>query len=269
MKKIILLLALNLLISCKQNQRSNEDSQKILNAEKWEPFFGETGLNGTFGLKKLRSDTLEIYNVERAQKQFLPASTFKILNSLISLEVKVINDENEIIKWDGKARFYDKWNQDHNLKSAIKYSCVWFYQELARRVGKEKMQYYLDTTRYGNSKIGTDVDKFWLEGDLRISALEQMKFLEEFLNKELPFSKENFGIVKNIMLIDSTSNYKLYAKTGWTARVGNQIGWYVGFIIQHNNTWIFAMNIDINDNKDAKLRQEITRKILILEGLIK
>jgi len=238
--------------------------------ESWGNYFDEVSLDGTFVLTKMNSDTVKVYNLDRSLNSYLPASTYKILNSLISLESKVIKDENEIIKWDGKKRFYDMWNQDQNLKSALKYSCVWFYQDLARRVGKQKMQYFLDSVKYGNSKMGAEIDNFWLEGDLRISAQEQVKFISKFLNYDLPFSKRNMEIVKNIMLVDSTVNYKLFAKTGWTARVAEdkQIGWYVGFVENSDGCWIFAMNIDISENADSKNRQEITDKVLKQEGII-
>jgi beta-lactamase class D len=75
-------------------------------------------------------------------------------------------------------------------------------------------------------------------------------------------------IVENILLVDSSQTYKLYAKTGWTARVDSQIGWYVGFVKAAEDTWIFALNIDINENKDAANREGITREILKMEKLI-
>lgn len=268
MKIIVFIIFCSISSNIFYSQNNNKTSELTVEMESWSNYFNETSLDGTFLLKKNNSDTLLVFNSKRSTKSYLPASTFKILNSLIFLETKVIKDENEIIKWDGVKRFYDKWNMDHSLSSAIKVSCVWFYQELARRVGEERIQYYLDTIKYGNSKIGSDVDKFWLEGKLRISAYEQIQFLKKFLNSTLPFSGKNIDIVKNIMIIDSNDNYKLYAKTGWTARIAKQIGWYVGFVENNDQTWIFAMNIDINESEDAKYREELTRKILIHEGII-
>ena len=268
MYKIILFISAILCSKIIIAQNLNETVGCIIEEKSWDDLFKSPRLEGTFLLHKLNSDSLKVYNLERAEKEYLPASTFKILNSLISLESNVIKDENEIIEWDGIERFYNKWNMDQSLKTALKYSCVWFYQELARRVGTERMQYYLDTVKYGNSKIGAEIDKFWLEGELRISAVEQIGFLINFLERKLPFTDRNYNIVKNIMLVDSTDNYKLYAKTGWTARVHNQIGWYVGFLERDLKTWIFAMNIDINDDKDAKYRELLTRKILLKEGLL-
>ncbi len=244
------------------------ENYKIENT--WGKFFSEAEISGTFVLYNLTEDSLFIYNPARSEKRFLPASTFKILNSLISLETKVINDENEIIKWDGKKRFYEMWNKDQNMRSALKYSCVWFYQELARRVGFANYHKYLDSVNYGNKKLGDKVDTFWLEGDLEISPIEQIIFLKKLINENLPFEKRNMEIVKNILMVDSTANYKMYAKTGWTARINepDQIGWYVGFVEKENETWIFALNIGFTKDKDATKRIEITKKILNEKGII-
>jgi beta-lactamase class D len=117
----------------------------------------------------------------RAKERFLPASTFKIFNSLAALESGVIKDQDEIIKWDSIPRGWEKWDMDHNLRSAIKYSAVWFYQELARRIGEEKMRSYINKTGYGNKNIEGGIDLFWLQGELKISAMEQIEFLKKFM----------------------------------------------------------------------------------------
>ncbi|MBK8945865.1 MAG: class D beta-lactamase [Ignavibacteriae bacterium] len=268
--KLIFLLILFITNFCFAQTSIKEISPKFFVKNEWKKYFENVNVDGTFLLYNSTKDSTNVYNLERTEKQFLPASTFKIPNSLISLETKAIKDENEIIKWDGEKRFIDNWNQDHNLKTAIKYSVVWFYQELARRVGFEKMQKFLNEINYGNKRLGDKIDTFWLEGEIRISAVEQILFLNKFLKNDLPFSKQNMEIVKNIMLVDSTDSYKLYAKTGWSARVKNdkQIGWYVGFVETKNDTWIFAINIDINSENDLPHRINICREILKSERII-
>jgi beta-lactamase class D len=67
----------------------------------------------------------------------------KILNSLIAIEYKAIQDENEIIKWDGELKSHfgtivNAWNKDTDLKNAYKNSTVWFYVELAKRIGRSR-----------------------------------------------------------------------------------------------------------------------------------
>ncbi|MEE9430446.1 MAG: class D beta-lactamase [Melioribacteraceae bacterium] len=264
MKVISFLFISVLFLSCSDKPTNKSKSILITNGG-WGKYFNLNDLVGTFVLKKLNSDTLKVYNPVRAKQQYLPASTFKILNSLISLEENVIENVDTIFKWDGKKRFYDKWNQDQNMRTAMKYSCVWFYQELARRIGREKMQYYLGTIKYGNSKLGESIDTFWLDGDLRISAIEQIIFLEKLLTKQLPFSNSNIETVKSILLINSSDTYSYYAKTGWAAK----IGWYVGFVIKGNESWLFALNIDILKKNDTRFRKSIAENILRNEGLLK
>jgi beta-lactamase class D len=237
--------------------------------DNWQPIFEKAGVNGTFLLFDMETEKFQSYNHKRIDSAFLPASTFKILNSLIALETKAVKDENDTIKWDGVDRGWDEWNKDQTMKTAMPVSCVWFYQALARRVGEPKMQMWLDSVGYGNCQIGTKVDDFWLQGDLKISAKEQVMFLKKLINNELPFSIHNQELVKKIMITDSTDSYVLHSKTGWGARLKKQIGWFVGYIETDGKTWIFAINIDIKNKSDLKYRQEIAYEILKQQGLIK
>lgn len=206
-----------------------------------------------------------LYDKERCKQYFLPASTYKILNSLIALETGAIKDENEVIPWDSVNRQYDKWNMDQTLRTAIKYSAVWAYQELARRIGEKRMQFYIDTVKYGNCNISGGVDQFWLNGTLRISPLEQVEFLKRLYSDDLPFSKGNLDIVKDIMINDKTAGYILRSKTGWA----ENIGWYVGYLEEGEGVYFFANNIIIVNEEDAKARTEIVKDIFRSMNLLK
>ena len=203
------------------------------------------------------------YNATRCQERFSPASTFKIPNSLIGIETGIITDENFVIKWDGIKREIKEWNQDQTLATAIKYSVVPYYQELARRVGREKFSEYLNKIDYGNKTIGGEVDCFWLDNSLKISAEEQILFLRKFYNYELPFSKRTIDIVKNIMSEEIYSNSKMKFKTGTNIRQGKFIGWLVGYVEKGNNVYFYAFNLQAGSFDDvSKLRNEIPRDIL-------
>ena len=69
-----------------------------------EASFSKRDINGCFILYDLVNDASIIYNPKRARQKFLPASTYKILNSLIALECEVIEDETEVIQWDSVER---------------------------------------------------------------------------------------------------------------------------------------------------------------------
>ena len=240
-------------------------SEKITERKDWDKVFEEYGVKGSFLLYDQKNDSYMAHNYARCEQGFVPASTFKIFNALVGLETEVVKDEKMVIKWDGKIRNTPAWNEDHSLRSAIKVSCVPYFQEVARRVGEENMQKYLIKASYGNQKMGAKLDNFWLEGDLRISVKEQVDFLKRFYDYDLPFSRRNIGIVKKILLVEETENYKLYAKTGWGVEQDKNIGWWVGFIETKNKVYFFATNIEgrhISDSKFQKARIEITQRFL-------
>jgi len=236
-------------------------------AEEWGKFFTGYGVNGTFVLYNLNEDAFTIYNSDRASVRYLPASTFKIMNSLIGLQQRTVKNTDEIFAWDGIKRAYDSWNRDLSLREAFRISAVWVYQELAKRTGREAMEEWIVKCRYGNMKTGPEIDRFWLDGEIAISALEQAAFIKQLYLEELPFDKPVQQQVKQMMLTDSTAGCRLFAKTGWAARVRHQVGWYTGFVETPGNTWVFAINIDIEKEEDLSGRIGITRKILDLEGI--
>ena len=228
------------------------------------------GIEGCFVLYNYNDDSYTKYNEERCAKRFLPASTFKVPNSLIGLETGVIEDENFVIKWDGVERSIKSWNRDHNLASAIKNSVVPYYKELARRVGKDKIQMYLNKLNYGNKIIGDSVDTFWLDNSLQISADEQIDFLKRLYENKLPFLQRSIDITKKILILEETEDYVFRAKTG-TGIIGenNYKGWYVGYVETKDNCYIFALNIDGSNFQTLfPLRIELTRKILSHLGII-
>jgi len=233
--------------------------------EKWSDVFEKYNMTGTFVLKKLATPELKIHNKSRSEKQYVPASTFKILNSMIAIQTSAIGSVNDTIKWDGTDKGWKKWNSDQTMRTAMPISCVWFYQELAKRIGEKQMQTWIDKTAYGNMKISNEIDQFWLEGKLEISAKQQVEFLEKLVENQLPFDKPIQDTVKEIMITDSTDCYTIHSKTGWA----KQIGWNVGYIEASGDTWIFAMNMDMKHMKEAKYRKLITYDILREEGIIK
>jgi beta-lactamase class D len=226
------------------------------------------GVKGAFVLYDLNSNQYIRYDPERCTERFIPASTFKIMNSLIGLETGVIPDENHVIKWDGTQYDIPSWNQDHTLKTAIQNSVVWYYQELARRVGKEKMQSYVDAANYGNKDTSGPIDTFWLEGGLRISANEQVEFLKRLYQDELPFSTRSVNIVKEILVLEKTESYQLSGKTGSAQRITPHEGWFVGYLETKENVYFFATNFE-SASPDGLANGDTARKMTrnILQGL--
>lgn len=224
---------------------------------------------GAFVLYDLSLNQYVRYNPVRCAEGFIPASTFKIMNSLVGLESGVIMDENSVIKWDGTHYDVAEWNRDQTLKSAFQVSAVWYYQELARRLGREKLQQYVDAANYGNQDISGQIDTFWLEGKLRISADEQVEFLKNLYQDKLPFSGRSMDIVKDIMVIEDTDDYTFSGKTGTQLRIAPPVGWFVGFLETNDDVYFFATNIELQtvEGNIGKAR-EITEAILRDQGLM-
>src|SRR5215218_7552184 len=85
--------------------------------------FSDADATGTFAVLDLAGNRIVVSDRERAGTGFLPASTFKVPNSLIALETGVAADaDSTIFPWDRVVRDFDAWNQDHTLRSAIKVS---------------------------------------------------------------------------------------------------------------------------------------------------
>ncbi len=263
-------LSLNTILIALTFVSMNSSAQRIEVRNDFKKYFDECKVSGSFSLYDLRKNKYTLYNKKQFTEKFTPASTFKICSSLIGLESGVIADENFVIKWDGVKREREAWNHDQDLKTAYKNSTVPYYQELARRVGGERMKYWLDKAQYGNADTAGGIDQFWLSGGLRISPEQQLDFLLRLHNEELPFSKRSMKIVKNIMIEEETPAYTLRTKTGmaeWdgdSAQRGKAIGWYVGYVTRGNDVFVFATCIQTPKAGDsfAASRKTITRKIL-------
>ena len=220
-------------------------------------------VTGTFALLNNADANFIISDTAVYRKRFCPASTFKIVNSLIGLETGRIFDEKMVIPWDGVERSFSNWNKDLNMTEAFEYSCVPYYQEVARRIGRDTMQYWIDTLSYGNKNISGAIDSFWLNNTLQISPDEQLGLVKRLYFGQLPFQKRTQEIVKKVMLRESNTLYQLSYKTGWTKSAPDQnIGWVVGWIEENRHPYFFVLlmeskdpNYEMMKNRDTLLKE--------------
>lgn len=230
--------------------------------------FKEKNLLGTIVISSRDGRKTYTHNDERARTRFVPASTFKIPNTLIALEEAAVANERTTIKWDGKDKGLPAWNKDQTISTAFASSCVWFYQELAKRIGEDKYVSYLGKLKYGNELVGPELTTFWLEGDLKISATEQIAFLKRLWAESFPFRHSSYELLRKLMVVEQTPAYTIWAKTGWAQRTVPQVGWFAGYIEAGEKVWFFATNLEIMKPEDGRLRQEITIEALKLKGII-
>lgn len=253
-----------ILQSCGAN---NIDEDKSL-----EKYFVENNVTGSFGLYNNATNNFTFYNKKRfTDSSFLPASTFKIINSLIGLQTGVISSDSMVIPWDGVQRSIAEWNKDLTMYEAFRVSSVPYYQEVARRIGKDRMEFWLDTVNYGAGPkdtayiIKTAIDSFWLDNSLKITADEQLGLMKMLYFNQLPFFKKYQETVKKAMLFENNAAYRLGYKTGWGKREnGNNLAWIVGWIEENNHPYFFVLNIETADvNADIpSIRMKILKNIL-------
>ena len=260
-KKIsILILIFVILISCKNTEKTSDETTLIDN------IFTNSNTEGTLVIYDLNENKYIIHNKERAEQRFYPASTFKIYNSLIGLYDKAVKDVDEVFyKYNGEKVFLESWAKDSNLRYAIKNSQVPAYKELARRIGLEKMKENIEKLDFGNKDIGDSVDTFWLEGPLEISAMEQVKLLTELSQNQLPYPIEIQKAVSDITILEQTDNYILHGKTGLADSKNMNtmpIGWFVGWLEENDNIYVFALNIDNINSDDLAKRINIVKESL-------
>ena len=233
-------------------------------------YFEANNVEGCFGMFDNGHGSFTIYNINRFKDSaYLPASTFKIVNSLIGIETGRVKDDSAVIKWNGMTSGREECDRDLSMYSAFRISCPPWYQQLARMIGKDTMQRWLDTLaygqRYGKFVIKNNLDTFWLDNSSKITADEQLGLVKKLYFDQLPFQKRTHGIVRRMMLMEQNSNYSLSYKTGWGfTEKGHSLGWIVGWIEENKHPYFFVLQIE-NPDKNfniAGVRLNILKDIL-------
>lgn len=276
LRRLFLALLLSAFIfSCSSTKKSdpnllglNKDS--VLVYDDFQVFFDDCFVEGSIAIYDNNNQQWIVSDTLNCKKETLPASTFKILNLLIALETKTIQDENEVVKWVGrtdtlKYGYRPEIYHDMTVKEAFEVSAGWVFIELAKKIGKNNYKKYLSLCKYGNLNLSQKDIDFWNFGDFAISPLNQVEFIKNLYNEKLPFSKRTIGIVKKVMLTEQNEFYSIRAKTGWTRENNTNTGWWVGYLETKSGVYFFATRLlqDRKNNKDnfGTCRKEITRQV--------
>ena len=254
-----------MLVSCKKTKHHKiEGNRKVkeIIVPEFQLIIDSANLKGAILIYDLNESKFYSNDFKWAKKGQLPASTFKIPNTIISLETGVVENESTVFKWDGEKRGMEAWEQDLSLRDAFHFSCVPCYQDVARKVGVERMVSYLDKINYGKMKIdAASIDMFWLQGDSKINQFQQIDFLKRLYQSELSISKRSEMIVKRILLIEENDTYKISGKTGWSINDEINNGWFIGYIESKGKLYFFATNIEPNENFDMEMFPMIRKHI--------
>jgi beta-lactamase class D len=247
---------------------SEPDRARIERRPELADVFRRARTTGTFALFDVSADRIVVVDSARAVRRFVPASTFKLTNSLIALEVGAVADIDEVVPYGGEPQPFASWERDMPLREAFPASNVPVYQNIARRIGLERMAEWLTRLDYGNQTLGDVPDRFWLEGPLEISAVEQVRFIARLARGELPARPSNQAAVRDLARVETTPSYTLFGKTGWRFDASPQLGWWVGWVEREGNVYAFALNIDIERDEQVGQRVPLGRELLQRLGVL-
>lgn len=243
---------------------ASADTAALHARPRWARHFRAEGVVGTAVARVGESGDVLCYGGAACSRRFVPASTFKIANSLIALETGVVSGPDHVIRWDGVERSIADWNQDLDLRRAVRVSAVPHFQEVARRIGAARMDSWLERLGYGNREMGEVIDQFWLEGPLAISPIEQLDFLARLSRGELPVSERTRSVVLDILELSRQGERVLRGKTGW-ARPGEpgELGWFVGFLERPEKPTIYvAVLVTESSPRLGQARRAVAERIL-------
>ncbi|MEM8525322.1 MAG: class D beta-lactamase [Bacteroidota bacterium] len=272
------LLCFTLFYACNNSERKEQVADKeattqYLHQAAFQQILDSAQVKGAILIYDAKKDLYYSNDFDWVKQGRLPASTFKITNSIIALETGVVENDSTLFEWNGELRALSVWEQDMIFRDAFHRSCVPCYQEIARAIGAARMNEYLQKLSYGNMVVDfSNIDLFWLQGNSRISPMEQIDFLQRLYEKQLPISDRTSAIMKKMIVMEETDDYKLSGKTGWAIRDGHNNGWFVGYLEKEEQLYFFATNVDPQEtfNMDffPRIRSEVTMKAFEELGIL-
>lgn len=229
----------------------------VKDAKEWQQHFVKHKLEGCFMVFDNGQGTFRVYNIERAKERFTPAGAFEPFLSITGLQTGAISDTNMI-------------SAGEPFRQAFRNSSLPAFQEVARNIGKDTLQRWMDTVGFGNRKISR-VDTFWLDNSLQISPDEMLGFTKQLYFNQLPYQRRAQELTAGLMIMEKTDKYIFAWKAGEGKSGSKRISWMTGWIEENRHPSFFVLNFETEDpSADLKiLGMELTRNILTSEGFYK
>jgi beta-lactamase class D len=176
------------------------------------------------------------------KQQWAACSTFKVPLAAMAIEEGLIKSKDTSFKWDGKKRMLDTWNANQTAASWMSNSTVWVSQVLTPKIGMEKIKEYLKNFQYGNQDMSGGITEAWLSSTLKISSVEQLRFIENLWRKKLKLSSKTVDLTFSLMETPvADTGVNLSAKTGSSnPGLKGRHGWYVGILTRGDTRYAFA-----------------------------
>lgn len=264
------------LVGCIGAEKKQDAVSKVIPA-----YFGEA--DGCFLLFNVKTNQFEkIIGDERCGKQFPACSTFKVPLAVMAFDAGLLKTTDDVLKWDGKKEMREEANKDHNAKTWMRDSIVWFSQRLTKKMGEKKFQSYLDRFDYGNKDVKGGLTQAWLvspasEGPaLKVSAYQQVDFMKKLWADQLPASKKSMATTREITFLEtSPKGFQLSGKTGsnfYDKDRKMHLGWFIAHLQKGDQEYISVANFSDLQPTEAKgyggmRAKDITKVILTDLGL--
>lgn len=272
LKFLVIMISVFAVLGCKTKPVAVEKTTK--------DYFSE--VRGCFLLYNMNTKKFEkVFGEDVCQEQFPACSTFKVPLAVMAFDSGILKNENVVLKWDGVKDVRPEVNRDHNAKTWMRDSVVWFSQRLTPKLGEKRFQNYLNDFKYGNRDISSGITDAWLVSPsekrpaLKISAFEQVEFMERLWTDTLKASKRSQELTRKITYLEtSPKGYVLSGKTGsnyFDPEKKMKFGWFISHIQKGDQEYIAVTNIsDLAPNEltyGGPRAKAITKEILESEGL--
>lgn len=240
----------------------------------WRSAFMASGVSGSIVIRRLGETRSFVSDLDGAERGLPPASTFKIPHLLIAMETGVVHDVEQVYPWDGRRRPISAWNADHTVREAVQISSVPVFQAIARSIGRDRMGDWLNRIGYGNADVSGGIDRFWLDGGLRVTPLQQVDFVERLLLGTLPASTRAQIAARDVVPGERMAcSVTVHGKTGWARQGldgndGPDIGWWVGWVELPREVWLFATAVEGNPGLIRNARRDVTLTVLDRIGVV-
>lgn len=237
-------------------------------AERHAALFAEYGQRGAWVVQHAGQPPQVLHGRSLAEQAFPPASSFKTLLALIALQSGALAGPDEVVPWDGRHEHRPEWRTDMALRQAMQTSSESYFRTIAARTGLAGLASGVEQAGYGNQQLGDDPERVWVDGTLRISALEQVEFMDRLRRAALPFERMHQHAIRDAMADAPLGEARIHAKTGtlWNAQDKRGLGWWVGWMDGPQGATSFALLVQLEDRMDGREpRIELGRRLLELD----
>lgn len=228
-------------------------------------YFDSANVDGSFSLLNNQMGDVTVYNMKLDTLRVTPATSFNVFAALVGIQTGKITNESMVMSPDSAQKGL-------TLKEAITNASLPYFQKITKEIGKDTLKFWIDTVSYGNKKVEGGVDSFWLNHSLRISPDEQLGLMSKLYFDQLPFQKYAQQMVRDAMLREDNTLYKLSYATGTgTDADANHIGWVVGWVEENLHVYFFVTLVKTpqNTTDPAVTGTKISKAILKELGFFK